>query len=126
MRFLRGDGCGLSALRAVALFAFLLQFTIPFGVSLAVGFDDSASSRFASICWGGLGQDGDTPDKPSHGIACPTPGGCCALGGLDRVPPPSETEITDLGLVAFEHRQDVHHVPSHDLRPEARGPPVFS
>lgn len=78
-RFRQLDGIGGWA-RNLALFALLLQFTLPLGMAVAA---DLPGAQFdpASVfdCYSGNPDDPDTGHSGLHG--CVLPGGCCLAGG---------------------------------------------
>ncbi|MEQ8830304.1 MAG: hypothetical protein RLW87_10890 [Alphaproteobacteria bacterium] len=78
-RFRQLDGIGGWA-RNLALFALLLQFTLPLGMAVAAdlpGAQFDPSSVFD--CYGGDSDGSDTGHNGLHG--CVLPGGCCIAGG---------------------------------------------
>lgn len=124
MNSLRGTGLTGTVVRSFALFAFLIQFTIPFAVALAAGLHEAAHPRLSEICWGVSGDfDADMPEKPFHGKTCPVPGGCCPLGIVERLEP-----LQDGDLSAVMCRADTRasaFAPTECLfqSPMPRGPP---
>ena len=125
MRLLRGSGAKINTVRAVALFGFLLQFTLPFGFALALSWEGPPNARFASLCWG-ASLDPDSPEKPSHGIACPTPGGCCALSGVERVIPPTQADRDAEHILIFPSEGETLSQLTPFFRDLPRGPPLPS
>ncbi len=105
--------------RSLALFAVLIQFTLPFGVALAADFAQQADRPAVIDCYSGAVD----PKGTVRGHSCVLPVGCClapifALAGIV----PSQGSVigywsvwqVDTGLVL--HALDTH-------RPPVRGPP---
>lgn len=100
MRHWRGEtGIG-SVARSLALFALLIQFTLPFGMALASNLTDRGDPTAVFDCLGGTPLDNGEETVLVDWHHCALPGGCCVApalnsGGLriDTVQP-VETALT--------------------------------
>lgn len=122
MKAWRGSGRWAVPARSLALFALLIQFTLPFGIAVAAGFQPGAPSTAVFDCMAGAG-DGDTRLAPGH--SCPLPGGCCVAPGLLSLPSAprgGEDFLLRPSERRFENRPGAAAVRG---LPPSRGPPSF-
>lgn len=119
MTGLRGLTIAATIARSLALFAILLQFTLPFGVAVAASLTPQVEALQVFDC---LGGDPSEPSTASH--HCALPGGCCiapALAGLavDRKDAVTSVSQVDWAEGTLSLRHDfIRHVPW------PRGPPA--
>lgn len=125
MRGFRSRGLIGEAARSLALFALLLQFTLPFGTALAASVSPGLHGFAASICLTGT-QPLSDPDGPVAGHPCTMVGGCCvpaaAMSHLSVGCPTGAVEARTLSIpVSDDDPGGVACLP-----PPARGPPAPS
>ncbi|NMM43545.1 hypothetical protein HH303_03585 [Rhodospirillaceae bacterium KN72] len=117
MRHFRGLG-GVAALaRGLALFALLLQFTMPLAGAVAADLSGGGSVPSLSICFAGT----SAPEKTiPH--ACAMPGGCCVLSWTAPNIRLEQAPVRHAAYMAFESRVE-RPVSASDVTNFARGPP---
>lgn len=109
---------GVAALaRGLALFALLLQFTMPLAGAVAADLSGGRSVPSLSICFAGA----NAPEKTiPH--ACAMPGGCCVLTWTAPDIPLEQTQVRHTAYLTFENRVE-RPVSASDVANFARGPP---
>lgn len=115
-----------SVARSLALFALLIQFTLPFGMAVASDLTDHGDPTAVFDCLGGAPlQDGEEAVLIDW-HHCALPGGCCIAPSLKS----GGIEVVDEGEVAFsflraDGRDRLHsrRLPNQNL---VRGPPELS
>ena len=103
--------------RGLALFALLLQFTMPLAGAVAADLSGGRSVPALSICFAGT----NAPEKTiPH--ACAMPGGCCVLSWSAPDILLEQAPIRHAAYLAFENRGE-RPVSAPDVTNFARGPP---
>lgn len=125
MRHWRGLRVLGSFARCLALFAVLLQFTLPFGAAVAAGLSDGqAGTQLVFQCLGGAPQtDPDAqPAVPWH--SCAMPGGCCVAPTLSPTPMVLRPSQEAVYRVAWQPVRVGIVTAYLSHRPPVRGPPL--
>ena len=114
-----------SIARCLALFALLIQFTLPLGTAIAAGLSDGHSdTQIVFQCLGGAPQTDpdDQPVVPWH--TCAMPGGCCVAPVL-AIPP---TALGSVQIAAYRvswDSVDNGFIAAYRARrPPVRAPPL--
>ena len=111
--------------RCLALFAILIQFTVPFGVAVAAGLSDAKPNvGIVFQCLGGTPQtDPDAqPAVPWH--SCAMPGGCCVAPTLKSPPITLRPVQANVYRVAWQPVRYGITAVYLTRRPPVRGPPL--
>jgi len=114
-----------SIARCLALFAILIQFTLPLGTAIAAGLSDGHSDvRIVFQCLGGAPQTDPAaqPVVPWH--TCAMPGGCCVAPVL-ATPPIALRSLQDAVYRVSWHPVDQGVIAAYRAhRPPVRAPPL--